>query len=53
VGDLVKISYDEENEEIIDVSTFENISLKNKIKKGSFFIRTSLFFLNPKTKLLL
>lgn len=28
VGDLVKISYDEENEEIIDVSTFENISLK-------------------------
>lgn len=28
VGDLVKISYDEENEEIIDVSTFENVSLK-------------------------
>ena len=28
VGDLVKISYDEENEEIIDVSTFENLSLK-------------------------
>jgi hypothetical protein len=28
VGDIVKISYDEENEEIIDVSTFENVSLK-------------------------
>jgi hypothetical protein len=28
VGDLVKISFDEENEEIIDVSTFENLSLK-------------------------
>lgn len=28
VGDLVKISYDEENEETIDVSSFENISLK-------------------------
>lgn len=28
VGDLVKISFDEENEEIIDISTFENLSLK-------------------------
>lgn len=28
VGDVVKISYDEENEETIDVSSFENISLK-------------------------
>lgn len=28
VGDMIKISFDEENEEIIDVSTFENLSLK-------------------------
>ncbi|NHM01750.1 hypothetical protein [Flavobacterium difficile] len=28
VGDVIKISYDEENEETIDVSSFENISLK-------------------------
>ena len=28
VGDMVKISFDLDNEEIIDVSTFENISLK-------------------------
>ena len=28
VGDKVKISFDEENEEIIDVSTFENLNLK-------------------------
>ncbi len=28
VGDLVKISFDLDNEEIIDVSTFENVSLK-------------------------
>jgi hypothetical protein len=28
VGDMVKISYDIDNEEIIDVSTFENVSLK-------------------------
>ena len=29
VGDRVKISFDVDNEEIIDVSTFENVSLKN------------------------
>ena len=28
VGDIVKISFDLDNEEIVDVSTFENISLK-------------------------
>lgn len=28
VGDMVKISFDEENEEIIDVTSFENLSLK-------------------------
>lgn len=28
VGDKVKISFDEENEEIIDVSSFENLNLK-------------------------
>lgn len=28
VGDVVKISFDLDNEEIIDVSTFENVSLK-------------------------
>ncbi len=28
VGDMIKISFDEENEEIIDVSSFENLSLR-------------------------
>jgi hypothetical protein len=28
IGDLVKISFDIDTEEIVDVSTFENISLK-------------------------
>jgi hypothetical protein len=28
VGDRVKISFDIDTEEIVDVSTFENISLK-------------------------